>query len=215
MKSGPPDWVTASRLWLVLDYHAAQPRTLAEATAESIAGGVDVVVCRLKNVPESDVLRLAKSVREVCHRRKCPFVLSHRIELVPELAPEGLHLGQADPWRAIVTDLHSSELAVGYSAHSVDEAESAQKAGCDYTFLGPVFHNPEKIKMGKPLGLNVVRLAANLGKPVVYIGGINETNIRQLTAAGAIRVAAIRALQDVPDPLEATRALKASLVAAS
>jgi thiamine-phosphate pyrophosphorylase len=174
-----------------------------------------VVVCRLKNVPADDVEPLATGVREACRRLGCPFVLSHLVELVPQLKPDGLHVGKADPWRDILADPALSNLAIGYSAHSADEAESAQAAGCDYTFLGPVFHNPEKIRMGRPLGVEAVRQAAGLTKPVVFIGGINEQNIAEVTAAGGTRIAAIRALQAVPDPRAAARKLRSRLIPVS
>ena len=43
------DWIIASRLWLVLDRHAADPRTLPEVTRLAVSGGVDAGLCRIKD----------------------------------------------------------------------------------------------------------------------------------------------------------------------
>jgi thiamine-phosphate pyrophosphorylase len=47
--------------------------------------------------------------------------------------------------------------------------------------------------------------------PVFAIGGIDETNLAQLTALGLRRVCVIRAVADAPDPESATRRLRTML----
>jgi thiamine-phosphate pyrophosphorylase len=57
----------------------------------------------------------------------------------------------------------------------------------------------------------VAAVAAAVGVPVFAIGGIEESNVAQLTALGLRRVCAIRALADAPDPEKAARRLRAML----
>jgi thiamine monophosphate synthase len=47
--------------------------------------------------------------------------------------------------------------------------------------------------------------------PVFAIGGIDESNIARLTAAGLHRACVIRAVADAADPEQATRRLRAML----
>jgi thiamine-phosphate pyrophosphorylase len=47
--------------------------------------------------------------------------------------------------------------------------------------------------------------------PVFAIGGIDESNVAQLTAAGIHRVCVIRAVGDAPDPESAARRLRTML----
>lgn len=201
-------WIWQSRLWLVLDRHAAAPRTLPEVTELAIKGGVDVVLCRIKDAPTEEVLELSRPVREVCKRRDIPFVMSHFPQLAVELDAEGVQLGVADDPVEEVRQLVGDRLALGFSTHGVGEARHCFAVGFDYVFVGPIFATPEKLQYGEPLGINTVAQAASLAGPVVFIGGITVENCTQITRAGGRRVAAISALQRTADPLSQARRLK-------
>lgn len=204
-------WIERSRLWLVLDREAAKPRSLPEATKLCIEGGVDVVVFRMKDAGPAEALTLATEVRAVCRTESTPLVLAHFAHLAHELAPDALHLGVADRPLAEMRQLFGDRMAIGFSAHSVAEAEHALAQGAAYTFLGPIFDTPSKLQFGSPLGCDVINEAQQLPKPVIYIGGMNEQTIPLAVAAGAKRIAAISALLSGPDPREAARRLKALL----
>jgi thiamine-phosphate pyrophosphorylase len=47
--------------------------------------------------------------------------------------------------------------------------------------------------------------------PWFAIGGIDETNVAEVVAAGASRVAVVRAITDAADPERAAAALRAAL----
>ena len=195
------DWLPKARLWLVLDRHAAQPRSLDEAARMCIAGGIDAVVCRVKDLPQEEVRALAIPVRQACEKTRTPFVMSHDIELAQELQADAIQLGVGDPPIAEVRGVLGQGVAIGYSTHSVDEAAARHADGVDYVFLGPIFPTPAKLKYGSPLGIDVVSAGMNqLNKPVVFIGGITPVNLPDVLEAGGQRVAAIAALQARPDP---------------
>jgi thiamine-phosphate pyrophosphorylase len=88
---------------------------------------------------------------------------------------------------------------IGRSVHSVDEARSALAEGADYLLAGPVYAtatHPE----ATPLGVEQLGLIAEVGLPVIAIGGVTPARVRELRVAGAHGVAAIRALWDATDP---------------
>jgi thiamine-phosphate pyrophosphorylase len=195
----------------VLDRAAAWPRTLHEVTRLAIAGGVDAVVCRIKNAAADEMRGLARPVRELCRERAVPFVMSHEVDLAVELRAEAVHLGLADPPLSEVLRQVEPGMAVGYSAHSISEAREQLEAGAAYVFVGPVFPTPAKFRYGAPLGLDVAREAVGLPGVVVFIGGICPATLGGLIAAGGRRVAAIGALQSVQDITLATRQMQALL----
>lgn len=207
----PAAWLEDSKLWLVLDRAAASPHSLAEAAELALEGGVDVVVFRLKYAPQAEVRRLAIPVREICRRADAPFVISHYVELGLELGADAIHAGIADGNLQAIREQAGSQIALGYSAHSVDEAARMLASGADYAFLGPIFPTPAKLKYGEPLGLEVIAGALALPKPVVLIGGINQATLPQLIAMGGHRIAAIAALQSVPDITLAAKAMRSLL----
>jgi thiamine-phosphate pyrophosphorylase len=81
----------------------------------------------------------------------------------------------------------------------------------DYIGVGPVYATPTK--PGRPAtGLELVRhAAAHAARPWFAIGGIDATNAAAVLAAGARRVAVVRAIADAADPEGAARALRALL----
>jgi thiamine-phosphate diphosphorylase len=205
------DWIARSKLWLVLDRDVAKPRSLAEATQLGIEGGVDVVVFRMKDADSSEALGSARKVREVCRLAQTPFVLAHFLDMVEELQPDAFHAGRADKPLPELRYALPKAVTLGYSAHSLPEAEQAIAGGADYLFLGPIFPTPSKEQYGDPLGTEVVAGGAKLARPVVYIGGMNQATVPLAVQMGAQRVAAISALLTADYPGVAAAQLKAQL----
>ncbi len=77
--------------------------------------------------------------------------------------------------------------------------------GSDYIAVGPVHATPTK--EGRPaVGLELVRYAAaNARLPWFAIGGIDRANVDEVVAAGATRVAVVRAIVAADDPEAAAR----------
>jgi thiamine-phosphate diphosphorylase len=99
---------------------------------------------------------------------------------------------------------------IGVSVHDLEEAESARDAGADYLLAGPVYataSHPDR----SPLGLTRLEEIIALGVTVIAIGGITVDRAREVKAAGAWGVAAIRALWDAPEPKAAARAFARQL----
>ena len=81
----------------------------------------------------------------------------------------------------------------------------------DYAGVGPVFATPTKAGRAA-VGLEYVRhAAAHAQVPWFAIGGIDETNVAEVVAAGAARIAVVRAVGDAPDPEGAAAALRRAL----
>ncbi|MGH2996973.1 MAG: thiamine phosphate synthase, partial [Gaiellaceae bacterium] len=74
-----------------------------------------------------------------------------------------------------------------------------------------VYETPTKARR-PAVGLELVRYAAERARvPWFAIGGIDETNVDDVVAAGARRIAVVRAIGDAPDPERAARSLRAAL----
>jgi thiamine-phosphate diphosphorylase len=92
--------------------------------------------------------------------------------------------------------------------HTTQEAAAAVDQGADFLVVGNVY--PTASHPGRPAaGLNLVRASADLGLPVIAIGGITAERAVEVKAAGAYGVAAIAALWQAPDPAAATLAMLA------
>ena len=163
------------------------------------------MLCRLRDLSKDSQLSLAQPARAECARNGIPFIVSHDLALARELQADAVQFGKADGKLNELEYLAGQGMPFGYSAHSLEEAESALDAGAAWVFLGPVFATPQKLQYGPPLGLDLVSTALRLNRAgkLVFIGGINRETLPGLLARGARRVAAIAALQQDVDPWKA------------
>ena len=94
---------------------------------------------------------------------------------------------------------------IGKSVHDLREAAAAHAGGADYLLVGPVFPtatHPDRA----PLAAARMQQIADLGLPVIAIGGVTPERIRELLTEAAIHgVAAIRALWQAADPAGAAQ----------
>jgi thiamine-phosphate pyrophosphorylase len=190
-----------SRLYLIT---GTRP-DLADLVEAAVRGGVDIVQIREKELPDGELLRALQEMRALTWRLEVPLVVNDRPDLALLVEADYVHLGQDD---TPVEAARRLGLAVGQSTHTPAELDATE---ADYAGVGPVYETPTK--EGRPAaGLEFVRYAAeHARRPWFAIGGIDETNASDVVAAGALRIAVVRAITEAPDPERAAAALRATL----
>jgi thiamine-phosphate pyrophosphorylase len=168
--------------------------------AAALRGGVDVVQLRIKDGADEDILGAARRFRAVCDAYEVLFILNDRPDLVRAADADGVHVGQEDTAVAQARELVGPDRLIGLSTHSPAQVDAAARTDVDYIGVGPVHATPTK--PGRPaVGLELVRYAAsNAAVPFFAIGGISPANVNDVAAAGAERIAVVRALTDAVDP---------------
>ncbi|HEU0303834.1 MAG TPA: thiamine phosphate synthase [Gaiellaceae bacterium] len=171
----------------------------------AVRGGVDLVQVREKLLADAELLPRLEGAREVTRRLGIPLVVNDRPDLALLCEADYVHLGQEDLPVAAARQLG---LRAGQSTHAPEEVDAAD---ADYIGVGPVYATPTK--EGRPaVGLGLVRYAAAQARqPWFAIGGIDETNVADVVAAGAHRIAVVRAICDADDPERAAATLRAAL----
>jgi thiamine-phosphate pyrophosphorylase len=195
------DAAREARLYLIT---GARP-DLGSFLEAAVRGGVDFVQLREKELSDAELLRVLEEARAVTRRLGVPLVVNDRPDLAVLVGADYVHVGQDDlPLRAV----RRFGIPAGLSTHSSEELERAE---ADYMAVGPVFATPTK--PGRPaVGLELVRHAAErAAAPWFAIGGIDRTNVAEVVAAGARRIAVVRAIGDADDPEAAARELRAVL----
>ena len=201
--SPAPSRAAESRLYLVTPV-----RPELEAFLEAaVKGGVDLVQVRERELPDGELLRALTLARAVTRRLGVPLVVNDRPDLAALCEADYVHVGQDD---LPVEAARSFGVGVGLSTHARKEIDSAE---ADYIGVGPVFATPTK-EGRAPVGLELVRYAAERARlPWFAVGGIDGTKVADVVAAGARRIAVVRAIVDAPDPERAARELRAALPA--
>lgn len=198
--------LAAARLYLVCD---AQTDDFLES---ALRGGVDLVQLRMKQVADEEIVATARRFRQICTRHGALLILNDRPDLVEPAGADGVHVGQDDAPVAAARAAVGITRLVGLSTHTPAQIDAAE--GADYIGVGPVHLTPTK--PGRPaVGLGLVAYAqAHARVPFFAIGGITPGNMAQVHAAGAERVAVVRALTQAEDPEQSARELRRALAAA-
>ncbi|MEV0846852.1 thiamine phosphate synthase [Streptomyces sp. NPDC049954] len=195
-----------ARLYLCVDARERQGDLPAFLDAV-LAGGVDVVQLRDKNLEAAQELRALEVFAEACRRHGKLLAVNDRADVAHAAGAQVLHLGQDDLPVDAARAILGPDVLIGRSTHSEAEAAAAAvQDGADYFCTGPCWPTPTK--PGRPApGLSLVRYAASLGttRPWFAIGGIDAGNLDEVLDAGARRVVVVRALTEAEDPGTAAR----------
>jgi thiamine-phosphate pyrophosphorylase len=190
-----------ARLYLITP---ARP-DLEEFLAAAIRGGVDLVQLRDKEAGDGRLLVALHRARAVTRRLGVPLVVNDRPDLAILAEADAVHVGQDD---LPVAAARRFGVGVGLSTHAPAEVDAAE---ADYIGVGPVYATPTKAGR-HAVGLGLVRYAAERARvPWFAIGGIDRGNVADVVAAGARRIAVVRAISDAPDPEAAAAELRAAV----
>ena len=202
--------LAAAQLYLVVEA-APGGRPAEDLLARALRGGVDVVQLREKAASDEAIVEAGRRIGALCRDHGALFVVNDRPDLAVACGADGVHVGQEDAAVEVARRLVGDDLLVGISTHSEDQIAAARASSADYLGVGPVYATATKPD-ARPVGTALVRHAvAHAGKPFFAIGGIDAGNVGAVIAAGAERVAVVRAIRDADDPEAAAAALRAAL----
>lgn len=197
----------AARLYLVTPLQPSG-RPLEDVLEAALAGGVDIVQLRDKDARDEELLAAAAVARPLCDAASTLLIINDRPDLVAPAHADGVHVGQDDGTIADARAAAGADVIVGRSTHAPAQLAAAADDGADYAGVGPVYATPTKAGR-PPVGLGYVRHAADHARlPWFAIGGIAAENAGEVIAAGAQRLAVVRAITEADDPRAAAHALR-------
>lgn len=199
-------------LYLITDRRQTGGRPLLEVVEAALSGGVRAVQLREKDLPTVELYDLAWELRALTARFDARLLINERIDVALAVEADGVQLG-INSLPVTAARRIAPDLIIGYSSHSVGEAAAALAKGADFVTFGPVFSTPSKAAYGEPLGLaQLTRACEAVTGPVFALGGIKQSNLVQVTAAGCYRVALISDILAAPDPAAAAEAFRRGLL---
>jgi thiamine-phosphate pyrophosphorylase len=200
--------LAASRLYLCTPIRA----DLAGFADAVLGAGVDLIQLRDKQAEAGPLLEASAVLREAAERHGALFAVNDRADIALAAGADVLHLGQDDLPMSWARRILGDDVLLGRSTHDPDQAARAAAEPWDYLVAGPVWATatkPGRLSTGTSL-LEAVA-ALDPPQPWFAIGGIDPTNLRQVTGSGATRIVVVRAITDAPDPAAATRGLRRHL----
>jgi thiamine-phosphate pyrophosphorylase len=182
-------------LYFVTDRGLCGRKPLEEVVIQAIKGGAAYVQLREKDVSTRFFLEEAIRIKKLLKPYKVPLIINDRVDVALACGAEGVHIGQEDIHYEIVRKLMGQKAIIGLSVETWEDVEVGQKLDVNYIGVSPVFSTPTKTDTKDAWGLEgLARIKAFSRHPLVAIGGINESNAREVVKAGADCIAVVSAI---------------------
>ena len=194
-------------LYAVTDRLWVGEKTLSEQVEEAIKGGATFIQLREKTFGYDEFLQEAKQIKKVTDRYQIPFVINDYIKVAVDCGADGVHIGQDDIRLEDARKLVGPDRIVGVSVQTVEQAIAAEKSGADYLGAGSMFSTSTKMDADMVSFETLKKICNAVNIPVVAIGGINQSNILELSGTGVDGAAIVSAIFAASDIKEASREL--------
>ncbi|MBK5202214.1 MAG: thiamine phosphate synthase [Prolixibacteraceae bacterium] len=185
-----------SGIYIIITHPALPYRTIAE---DCVSMGIKMLQLREKDIPDGELLRIAKELREITRGTQTSLVIDDRPDIAALCQADYLHIGQSDlpieEARKIV-----GNMKIGLSTHSIVQVKESLKKNPDYIGFGPVFPTPTKAIADPAVGTELIKEVMSISNiPVVVLGGLFPENISSVIKAGAKNVALVRYFMETKD----------------
>lgn len=146
-------------------------------------------------------------MRALAAQYHVPFVINDNVEIALACGADGVHVGQSDMAASIARDKLGPDKIIGVSAQTVEQALAAEKMGADYLGVGAVFAT--STKDADVISWDTLKeICRSVSIPVVAIGGINQSNLLELSGSGIDGVSIISGIYGQPDIKRACQNLR-------
>lgn len=208
-KAGMANFLAAD-IYALTAEEFSKGRSNVEVVELLIAAGIKVIQYREKNKKAGRMYEECLIIRDMTKKAGVTLIVNDYIDLALLVGADGVHIGQDDLPPAKVRELIGSEMILGLSTHSPEQAQQAVASGCvDYIGVGPVFATKTKKDVCQPVGLSYLDyVVKEQNIPFVAIGGIKEHNLPEVLQHGAKTVALVTDIvgaDDIPGKVHAIR----------
>jgi thiamine-phosphate pyrophosphorylase len=191
-------------LFLITNRKLAADGNLFGVIEQAIAGGINGIILREKDLPANILLKIALKLKEIIAGRRVLLIINNNLEVANALPADGYHTNYDNFMKRqeIFNGLK------GVSVHSLEEAIKAEKNGANYILASHIF--PTDCKKGlKPKGPQLIKdIKKNTNIPVIALGGISPQNSNQILDAGADGIAVMSYIMQSSNPFASVRQLK-------
>jgi thiamine-phosphate diphosphorylase len=129
----------------------------------------------------------------------CWLIVNDRVDVAAAVGAKGVQLA-SHSLRVHDARSVSSDIAIGISIHSVEEAVAAQSDGASWCVAGTVFETPSHAGQSESKIPFIADVARAVTIPIIAIGGIQPEHVAALKEAGAYGIATIRGAGWEPPP---------------
>lgn len=194
------------RLYAITNQSQAQGRRcLLERLDAMFEAGLRLIQVRDKELSDAERFALAQSIEDLAPS-DATVLINGRADISNAVGADGVHRPQSGLPISGIREILNDGI-VGVSAHSVEEAQKAQRRGADFITISPVFRTNSKPGYGPPLGLErLKKVCRSVELPVYALAGVSPDSVQSCLDAGAYGVAVMSGLMVAEHPAEKLRA---------
>ena len=191
--------------------HQTDRYSYLESARMALEGGCKWIQLRMKDALLDEVEAVALQLKPLCKEHGAIFILDDHVELARKLETDGVHLGKKDMPIDRARQVLGEAFIIGGTANTFDDVVQHYRAGADYLGIGPFRFTTTKKNLSPVLGLEGYSSIlsqmreANIGLPVVAIGGITYEDIPDILRTGVNGIALSGSILGAEDPVEETR----------
>ena len=191
-------------LYLVTNREALALEDFLNKIRASIEGGVRIIQLREKDASAREMIAIGKKLLSILKPLGIPLIINDRVDVAHAIGADGVHLGQSDLSVAEARAILGEKALIGLSVETLEQVLAVNEEDLDYLAASPLFHTNTKADCSQPWGLNgLKKLCTASNHPVIAIGGINETHVKQIMECGAKGVAVVSAIFHAECPKKA------------
>ncbi|MCD9185096.1 MAG: thiamine phosphate synthase [Pyrinomonadaceae bacterium] len=160
------------------NFYEKQPEILG-IVKKAVEAEIPLIQLREKNLSTRLLFELAEKAAQITKKSKTKLLINDRADVALAAKADGVHLTERSLSAQTVRGNFPKDFMIGVSVHTLKKALEVKAKGADFVTFSPVFHSPGK---GKPVGLEKLREVCEAldGFPVVALGGVDETNYREV-----------------------------------
>lgn len=195
-------------LYGVTDRKWTEKMSLIEQAEIALKNGLTCLQLREKDLDYQSFLEEAKAFKKLCDAYNVPLIINDNVDIAAACKADGIHVGQDDMKITEVRRCVGSNMIIGASVHTVEDAVDAMHSGADYLGIGAIFPTSTKTNVCRMTSEKLKAITAAVNIPTVAIGGITKDNMQQLYGTGVDGIAVVSAIFGADDIGKATSGLK-------
>ena len=169
---------------------------------------VRFIQLRMKKETRRERYHIAESLRRITDGTRSLFIVNDDVQMAADVCADGAHIGQDDLPVEDARKILAPGAIIGLSTHNPKQTEAACRKLPAYIGVGPVYPTPTKVIADPVLGIATMKEMVALSTvPAVVIGGIDQSNLRDVIRGGAVNFCSVRTVNATLTPEKALKAL--------
>lgn len=202
-------------LYLVTDPDQSLGRSHYDVVSQAISGGIDAVLFFDPKMSRQQYVETAQALAELTSGAGVSFLVSEAADVAASVKADGVHLGGGGVSVRQARQTLGHKKIVGVTVRNPEEAVRAEDEGADYVSVGNIFHPSVNLPGSQVVGPQAIAAVKKaVAIPVLAIGGIDATNVREVLTQGADGVAVVSAVLAKWDIPAAVRELRFAIESA-